>query len=61
MLQQSIQGTGPSVTAQVNTPMTLTLSAGISLFTRLSLYEGKGEERFFGHQQCSKIICWIAT
>lgn len=35
MLQQGILGTGPSVTAQVNLPMTMTRSAIILLFTRV--------------------------
>lgn len=47
--QQSILGTRPSVTAQANIPTKLTLSAVISLLTRLSLFEGKGEDRLFEH------------
>lgn len=47
MLQQSILGTRPSVTAQVNIPTKLTLSAVISILTRLSLFEGKGRDWLF--------------
>lgn len=61
MLQQSILGTRPSVTAQVNIPTKLTHSAVISILTRLSLFEGKGEDWLFEHWQCSKIIRWMDT
>lgn len=69
MLQQSILGVGPTVTAQVNTSMKLTPISFfyfiihyfiISLFSRLWLFKGKGEERLFVIENAQSLsVGWI--